>query len=117
MRNLNWPAILIGDYSDIENHEWREALVRLAQRQADMAAKMPAAAGEQPTTRRARAPEPDHILRIDTVMRTSGLSYATLWRRERAGTFPKRRKISKCAVGWLESEVKAWLAGTWMLAS
>ena len=58
----------------------------------------------------ARAPGPDHILRVDTVMRMSGLSYATLWRHERAGKFPKRHKIGKRAVGWRESEVQAWIA-------
>ncbi len=50
----------------------------------------------------ARAPGPDHILRIDTVMRMSGLSYATLWRHERrsanglwVGANPKCRPGSR----------------------
>src|SRR5260370_37485971 len=53
----------------------------------------------------ARAPGPDHMLRIDTVMRISGLSYATLWRHDRMGKFPKRHKIAKRAGGSRESEL------------
>lgn len=37
-----------------------------------------------------------------------GLSLVTIWRMEKAGLFPKRRKISAGAVGWIESEVDAW---------
>ena len=38
------------------------------------------------------------------------LSRSTIWRMERAGTFPKSRRISPNSTAWLESEVDAWIA-------
>ncbi len=35
---------------------------------------------------------------------------STVWRWERDGLFPKRIKLGPHAVGWLESEVDAWIA-------
>jgi prophage regulatory protein len=37
------------------------------------------------------------------------LSRTTIWRLEREGKFPKRRKISAGCVGWLASEVEAFI--------
>ena len=39
----------------------------------------------------------------------SGLPPVTRWRMEQRGEFPRRRKISPGRVGWLESEVRAWI--------
>jgi prophage regulatory protein len=39
-----------------------------------------------------------------------GLSRTTIWRLERTGQFPRRVLLSARAVGWQESELKAWLA-------
>lgn len=36
-------------------------------------------------------------------------SRSTIWRWERAGKFPKRRQISRGRVGWLASEIDAFL--------
>lgn len=49
-------------------------------------------------------------LRLPAVRKISGLSTSTIWRLEREGLFPKRRKIGKRAVGWLLSDVNAWVA-------
>ena len=38
-----------------------------------------------------------------------GLGYSTIWRLERAGGFPARRKLSPCRVAWVRSEVEAWV--------
>jgi prophage regulatory protein len=38
-----------------------------------------------------------------------GLSRTTIWRMERTGQFPRRVLLSARAVGWQESELKAWL--------
>jgi prophage regulatory protein len=38
-----------------------------------------------------------------------GLSTVTVWRWEKEGTFPKRIKLGRNAVGWIESEVDAWI--------
>ncbi len=48
------------------------------------------------------------ILRRAEVQRITGLSATTIWRRERDGAFPKRRRLGPRAVGWLASEVLAW---------
>jgi prophage regulatory protein len=54
--------------------------------------------------------EPEHLLRLDSVMALTGLSRATIWRMERAGTFPRHQKVGKRAIRWRESEVRAFLA-------
>ncbi|WP_084201459.1 helix-turn-helix transcriptional regulator [Geobacter pickeringii] len=51
----------------------------------------------------------NRILRNPDLDVITGLSRTTRWRLENAGDFPKRRQISKGAVGWIESEVTAWL--------
>jgi predicted DNA-binding transcriptional regulator AlpA len=52
----------------------------------------------------------DSILRFPSVRQATGLSRTTIWRLEGAGDFPTRRKIAASAVGWLRSEVEAWIA-------
>lgn len=47
-------------------------------------------------------------LRFPEVHRLTQLSRTTLWRMERDGAFPARRKLSRRAVGWLASEVRLW---------
>lgn len=55
----------------------------------------------------------DKILRWPQVEERTGLSRTTVWRLIAAGDFPPAQKITKHAVGWRESEVAAWVAGTW----
>jgi prophage regulatory protein len=51
----------------------------------------------------------ERILREPEVRTMTGLSRTTRWRLERAGQFPPKRQISAGAVGWLESEILAWM--------
>lgn len=51
----------------------------------------------------------NEIWRKRQVCNTTQLSETTIWRLERAGKFPARRQLSTNAVGWLRSEVEAWL--------
>ena len=44
------------------------------------------------------------------VVQTTGLSATTIWREYRAGRFPKPHQLTPNRVGWLESEVRAWMA-------
>lgn len=53
--------------------------------------------------------DPDRILRSNEVVCLTGLSRTTLWRLERSGEFPTRRRLSSFAVGWVLSEVLEWL--------
>jgi prophage regulatory protein len=61
--------------------------------------------------RRTAAPaRDDRIIREPECRQITGLSRSTRWRLERAGKFPRRRKLSAAASGWLASEIAAWLA-------
>lgn len=49
------------------------------------------------------------ILRTPDVIRATGLSRTTLWRLERLGDFPPRVRLGANSIGWVESEVQAWI--------
>lgn len=49
------------------------------------------------------------ILRLPAVKQYTGLSRSTIYLRIALGTFPKPVSLGGRAVGWLESEVEAWL--------
>jgi prophage regulatory protein len=48
------------------------------------------------------------FLRIRQVMQLTGLSRMTIYRLERDGNFPKRRRLSENSVAWLESDIALW---------
>ncbi|MBK9040591.1 MAG: AlpA family phage regulatory protein [Bdellovibrionales bacterium] len=52
----------------------------------------------------------EKILRGPEVEALVRLSTATISRQEKAGLFPKRRRIGIRAVGWYESEIQKWLS-------
>ena len=52
--------------------------------------------------------EPDRIIGEPECHRLSDLSRVTRWRLEKAGQFPRRRRISPNRIGWLLSEIQAW---------
>ncbi len=49
------------------------------------------------------------LIRSSEVVKKVGLSRVTIWRMEREGKFPKRRRITSGAVGWLEHEIDQWI--------
>lgn len=51
----------------------------------------------------------DRFVRESEADQITGLSRSTRWRLERRGQFPRRKKISPGAVGWLASELAQWL--------
>lgn len=51
----------------------------------------------------------DQVLRWPKVREITGKSRTTIWRDEREGRFPKRVKLGMRAVGWLRSDLEAWL--------
>jgi len=51
----------------------------------------------------------ERIIRKPELLAMLGLSDPTVWRKEKRGEFPKRLRLGAGAVGWLESEVNAWL--------
>jgi len=68
------------------------------------------ASEHSPSDREARLHRiPLRFIRFSAVRDRTGLSRSTIWRLERTGDFPKHRRISLNAVGWLEAEVDAWV--------
>ena len=53
---------------------------------------------------------PLRFLRLPEVMVRVGLSKMTIYRKERDGSFPRRRKIAEQAVAWVEAEINDWCA-------
>lgn len=51
------------------------------------------------------------ILRLPAVKTRTGLSRSTIYLRVAEGRFPKPISLGARAVGWVEAEVEAWVAG------
>lgn len=51
----------------------------------------------------------DKVLRKTDLLARIPLSDATIWRLEKAGSFPKRIQLGGNSVGWVESEINNWL--------
>lgn len=52
----------------------------------------------------------EKALRLPEVVERTGLKRPTIYKRARAGTFPKPIKLGPNSSAWLESEVDAWLS-------
>lgn len=50
------------------------------------------------------------VTRRSQLKETVGLSYSTCNRLEAAGDFPRRIHLTEKTVGWLTSDLEAWLA-------
>jgi prophage regulatory protein len=59
----------------------------------------------------------DQFLRTRETTARVKLGRTTIWRMEKAGTFPRRRQIGNGIVGWLESEVDEWIRSRPVVAS
>ena len=51
----------------------------------------------------------DRILRANEVQQIVGLSRSTIWRMERKGQFPARLPLGTGSIGWLKSDIEAWM--------
>ena len=51
----------------------------------------------------------NRILRLREVMRLTGLSKTTIYRRYRDGTFPRPLKLGPQSIGWRRGEILEWL--------
>ena len=51
----------------------------------------------------------NRILRLGEVMRLTGLSKTTIYRRYRDGTFPRPLKLGPQSIGWRRGEILEWL--------
>jgi prophage regulatory protein len=72
-----------------------------------------AASGLPPTNETVRANEvgtdPIRILRLPEVCHITGLKRAMIYRLQQMDSFPQSVRITDHAVGWVDSEVQAWL--------
>ncbi len=50
------------------------------------------------------------ILRINHVKARTGLARSTIYERIKEGDFPTQVSLGARAVGWLESDIDAWIA-------
>jgi prophage regulatory protein len=53
--------------------------------------------------------QPDRMLRLPEVLKRTGLSRSTLYRKVEAGTFPHQISISTRCAAWRQSAVEDWL--------
>lgn len=51
----------------------------------------------------------DRFLLEKAVRELTGLSRSQRWRLEKENLFPRRRRIGKRRVGWLQSEIADWV--------
>ena len=66
----------------------------------------------QAPTQKAQKPandDQDRILRIKEVQEIVGVSRSTIWRMERKDEFPARVPLGTSSIGWLKSDIEAWL--------
>ena len=85
------------------------AAEQAAQRAADIILRrLEEARAETASTDLSRAEEPA-ILRAGDVKKITGLSISTIYRLERAGSFPARIKLGPRTVGWARDEVISWV--------
>ena len=54
----------------------------------------------------------DRIVREEERARITGVSRSAWWTGEKAGRYPSRRRLGPGAVGWLASELLAWVKST-----
>jgi prophage regulatory protein len=56
-----------------------------------------------------RPPLEDRVVRVRDLTELLGISRSTLWRWERGGLLPPKRRLGPNVVGWYEEEVQDWL--------
>ena len=53
--------------------------------------------------------DPMRMLRLPDVCEVTGLSPTTVWRREKDGQFPRRRRLGVNLVAWRSDQIAAWI--------
>lgn len=52
----------------------------------------------------------DRLIRLPEVMGRTGMSRATIYRKQADGTFPKSIRLGHSMIAWYESDVNDWIA-------
>lgn len=50
------------------------------------------------------------LLRIQEVISVTGISRMTIYRLEKEGVFPSRRRLGKNSVAWRDDDISTWVA-------
>jgi prophage regulatory protein len=82
---------------------------QLGAQPVDRAMSVPTSEHDHKSTVEPVAGGPLRFIRFTAVRDRTGLSRSTIWRLERRGAFPKHKRLSTNAVGWLEQEVDQWV--------
>jgi prophage regulatory protein len=69
----------------------------------------PTSPSSTPPPARDAKPEGRRLLKKKQVLKKVGVSYPTIWKWMRDGTFPRSREMGGLAV-WFEDEIDEWLA-------
>ena len=51
-----------------------------------------------------------HIIRVQEVMKRTGLSRSTIYRAISENRFPRSIQLSERSVGWIDSEIDDWIS-------
>jgi prophage regulatory protein len=62
-----------------------------------------------PTKQHTHFQETSGIIGIREVVSLTHLSETTIWRLEKRGDFPSRKRLSPGRIGWLTEEIQTWL--------
>lgn len=54
---------------------------------------------------------PVRILRLRQVIARTGLARSTIYEHIRNGNFPNQIVLGRRSVGWIETEIDAWISG------
>ncbi|MDX0322198.1 AlpA family phage regulatory protein [Sinorhizobium meliloti] len=82
-----------------------------AQRHSDPGSSQPEAPplNELPASSRSFQGRGDRLLKLREVMSMTSLGSSTIYRRMKAGKFPKPKRLSQACVRWRESEIEKWM--------
>ncbi|MEM8594377.1 MAG: AlpA family phage regulatory protein [Pseudomonadota bacterium] len=64
---------------------------------------------ERPVSQSSIASSSERIIRFKEVQAMVGVSRTTIWRWEMSGKFPMRVSLGAGSVGWMKSDVDAWI--------
>nr|WP_244106409.1 AlpA family phage regulatory protein [Paraburkholderia phenazinium] len=62
-----------------------------------------------PVSNSSSQPRSPKVLRMRALTERIGLSRSEIYRRIKAGTFPQTLSLGQRSVGWLESDIDAWI--------
>ena len=85
------------------------AMVGCVPQQGADYARLVAVAPSAPCKMEARIEAGGRILRLPEVMNRVGLCRASIYQHMNQGSFPKTISLGARAVGWVESEIDAWV--------